>query len=321
MNLMRWMGSGTAPQRDADAPGELLPSEILRQVRRLEIRTRALVTELFAGPYHSVFKGQGMEFAEVREYVPGDDIRTIDWNVTARYGSPFVKQYVEERERTIFLLVDMSGSQTFGSANRSKLELAAEVTALLAFAAINNHDKVGLLAFTDAIEELIPPRKGRRHGLRLVRDILYRRPRGTGTDLTIACDTALHALRRRSVIFILSDFLVAPEAWEPALRLLARKHDLIAIEIRDPAEGMRAGWPDVGLVQWEDPETGRRTLFDSADARARERLATLFAARRAATAALLRRSRVDQVVLDVGRDPVEPLLAFFRLRERRLARE
>jgi uncharacterized protein (DUF58 family) len=324
-------GRPGAPARDASVPGpgprgrisgaEVLPAEILRQVRRLEIRTRAIVTELFAGQYHSVFKGRGMEFAEVREYVPGDDIRTIDWNVTARYGAPFVKKFVEEREMTVFLLVDVSGSQSFGSANRSKQELAAEVGALLAFSAINNHDKVGLLAFSDAVELFVPPRKGRVHGLRLVRDMLACRPHGRGTDLRTACETTHHALKRRSVVFLLSDFLLPPESWEHALALLGRKHDLIALEIRDPIEEAEHGWPRLGLIEWDDPETGARVLFDTSDARARERLAARFTRQREATAALLRRRRVDHVVLEVGRDPAEPLLAFFRLRERRRARE
>ena len=327
---------------DGGPPAGVLPGEILRQVRRLEIRTRAVVSEVFAGQYHSVFKGRGMEFAEVREYVPGDDIRTIDWNVTARYGTPYVKKYVEERELTIFLAVDSSGSQRFGSQGRSKLELAAEVGALIAFSAINNHDKVGLLTFTDRPETFIPPRKGRAHGLRLIREILYGRPQGRGTDLAGACERILHALARRSIVFLLSDFLVAPESLDRALGPLARKHDVIALEIRDPLEeawagpgperrrglpaapdagGAPAGWPDIGLVEWEDPETGHRMLFDTADAAARRRLAREEAVREERMHRLLGRHGVDLVTLRVGRDAVEPLLAFFRLRARRLARE
>jgi uncharacterized protein (DUF58 family) len=325
------------PAGAAAAAGEVLPGEILRQVRRLEIRTRAVVTELFAGQYHSVFKGQGMEFAEVREYVPGDDIRAIDWNVTARYGTPYVKKYVEERELTIFLAVDASGSQAFGSAGRSKVELAAEVAALIAFSAINNQDKVGLLTFTDRPEILIPPRKGRSHGLRLIREILYGRPAGRGTDLAAACQTALHALRRRSVLFLLSDFQVPLEGLEPVLGALARKHDVIALEVRDRAEGdsgaqqdvgaggaspaSETGWPAIGLVAWEDPETGRRQLFDTSDARARRALQARFGELRGECHGLLKRQGIDRVTLQVGEDPVEPLLAFFKLRERRLARE
>jgi uncharacterized protein (DUF58 family) len=308
------------------AGGEALPGEILRQVRRLEIRTRAAVTELFTGQYHSVFKGRGMEFAEVREYVPGDDIRTIDWNVTARYGSPYVRKYVEERELTVFLMVDASRSMRFGSAGRSKVELAAEVAALIAFSAIGNHDKVGLLTFTDRAELFIPPRKGRPHGLRLIREILFHQPRGRGTDPVAACETALHALRRRSVVFLLSDFLVPAAPLDGPLGTLARKHDVIALRIRDPREvpaapDGSAGWPAVGLVEWQDPESGGTVLFDTSDPAARRRLDRLWRGQHQAIDGVLHRHSIDAVVLEVGRDPVEPLLAFFRLRERRLARE
>jgi uncharacterized protein (DUF58 family) len=310
--------------RPAPAPGArrraqdgVLPGEILERVRRIEIRTKALVTELFGGEYHSVFKGQGMEFAEVREYVPGDDVRTIDWNVTARFGQPFIKKYAEERELTVFFLVDASGSQHFGSRGRSKMELAAETCAVLAFSALGNHDKVGLLIFTDRDELLIPPRKGRAHGLRLIRDILYFRPAGRGTDLGRACETAIHALRRRSTVFLLSDFLVAPEQIDRPLGALARKHDLIALPIRDPLE---EDWPDVGLVECEDLETGRPMLVDTGDERIRRGLAYQYRNRRERVGAVLRRHGVDQVPLEVGSDPVEPLLAFFQLRERRKAR-
>ncbi len=318
----------------ADSSG-VLPEEILRKVRRLEIRTRAAVTEVFAGQYHSVFKGRGMEFAEVREYTPGDDIRTIDWNVTARYGTPFVKKYVEERELTIFLAVDLSGSQSFGSRGRSKLEAAAEVGALIAFSAINNHDKVGLLTFTDRPETFIPPHKGRAHGLRLIREILYGRPAGNGTDMAGACERIARVLRRRSVVFLLSDFLVEAGPLDGPLGTLARKHDLIGVEIRDPFEqvaaaqaaspgpqtGLRTGWPDLGLIEWEDPETGKRFLFDTSDPAALGRLARAEKAREAAIASLFARHRVDRVTLRAGEDAVDPLLAFFRLRAKRLARE
>ena len=323
------VGTRDASRYGPDAPNgrrtgggaEIVPGEILRQVRRLEIRTRALVAELFAGQYQSAFKGQGMEFAEVREYVPGDDIRTIDWNVTARYGAPFVKQYAEERELSVFLLVDLSASQGFGSARRSKVELAAEVGALLGFSAIRNQDKVGLLAFTDRVEQLIPPRKGRSHGLRLVRDILYFQPAGRGTDLAIACEAAQHVLRRRSIVLLLSDFLDPSEHWDRALGILARRHDVVALETRDALEAGSRSWPALGLIEWEDPETGRRTLFDTSDRGARAGLEQRFAEQRAQVADCLRRHGVDHVVLEVGRDPVEPLLGFFRLRERRRARE
>ncbi len=290
---------------------------MLQRVRRIEIRTKALVSELFAGEYHSVFKGQGMEFAEVREYVPGDDIRSIDWNVTARFGAPFVKKYAEERELTVFFLVDASASQAFGSAGRSKMEQAAETCALLAFSAMNNHDKVGLLIFTDRDELLIPPRKGRSHGLRLIRDILYHESAGRGTDLAAACETALHVLRRRSTLFFLSDFLTDVETLDRPLGRLARKHDVVALTLRDPFE---ESLPDMGLVEWEDLESGRRLLLDTGDPRTRNHLLGAYRAQRAALAALLRRRGVDQVEIHVGRDPVEPLMAFFRMRERRLGR-
>lgn len=321
-----------ARERGRIAEAEVLPAEILRQVRRLEIRTRAAVSELFTGQYHSVFKGQGMEFAEVREYVAGDDIRTIDWNVTARYGTPYVRKYVEERELTVFLTVDVSGSLDFGSVGRSKVELAAEVAALLAFSAIGNHDKVGLLTFTERPELFIPPRKDRGHGLRLIREILYHRPAGRGTDLAAACETVRHSLRRRSVVFLVSDFLTPVAPLDAPLGALARQHDLIALEIRDPLEGLapcatersKAGsirWPRLGLVEWQDPETGRATLFDTSDPAARRRLGGRLADQRAAVANVLRSHGVDQVTLQVGSDPILPLLAFFRLRERRKARE
>lgn len=299
----------------SDAPAGILPAEMLARVRRIEIRTKALVNEVFAGEYHSVFKGQGMEFAEVREYVPGDDIRTIDWNVTARFGAPFIKKYAEERELTVFFLVDASASQAFGSQGRSKMEQAAETCALLAFSAMGNQDKVGLLIFTDRDERLIPPRKGRSHGLRLIRDILYHQPEGRGTDLVAACETAIHVLRRRSTVFVLSDFLTPLTDLDRPLGRLARKHDVVALTLRDPFED---GLPDLGLLEWEDLETGRRTLVDTGDRRTREGLAEAFRTQRDRLAGILRRHGVDQVELTVGTDPVEPLMRFFRMRERRL---
>jgi uncharacterized protein (DUF58 family) len=313
---------GPRPERDRRAAerlrqGELLPAEMLERVRRIEIRTKALVTEQFGGEYHSVFKGQGMEFAEVREYVAGDDIRTIDWNVTARFGQPFIKKYTEERELTVFFLVDASGSQQFGTAGRSKMELAAETCAVLAFSAIRNNDKVGLLIFSDRDELLIPPRKGRAHGLRLIRDILYFRAQGRGTDLAAACETAIHALRRRSTVFLMSDFLIEPELVERPLGALARKHDLIAVPLRDPIE---QAWPDAGLIEGEDLETGSALLIDTGDERIRRGLEYQFQHRQQRVTEMLRRHKVDQIPLVVGSDPVEPLMAFFRLRERRKAR-
>lgn len=310
------------------AAADQLSGDLLRQVRRLEIHTRALVTELFAGEYHSVFKGQGMEFAEVREYVPGDDVRTIDWNVTARFGAPFIKRYGEERELTVFLIVDASGSMQFGSGGasqtatalpaRTKGELASQLGALLALTAIRNKDKVGLLIFSDAVELLIPPRRTRSHGLRLVREMLAFRPQRRGSALGRACETAYHALRRSSVIFLLSDFQVPLESWSRPLGSLARKHDLIALSIADPLE---RAWPRMGLIEWEDPESGQRQIFDSRHAASRQALADHSRDGEARVSERLRRARVDQISFEVGRDPVPDLMQFFKLRERRRARE
>ncbi|MBD3237072.1 MAG: DUF58 domain-containing protein [Candidatus Eisenbacteria bacterium] len=311
-----------------EAVGERLPGDLLRQVRRLEIHTRSLVTELFAGEYHSVFKGQGIEFAEVREYVPGDDVRTIDWNVTARFGAPFIKRYSEERELTVFLIVDASGSMQFGSGSvrpgsgappaRSKADLATQLGALLALTAIRNKDKVGLLIFSDDVELLIPPRKTRTHGLRLVREMLAFHPRRQGSALGQACETAYHALRRRSVVFLLSDFRVPLESWSQPFGALARKHDLIALSIADPLE---YAWPEIGIVDWEDLEGGERVLFDTSHAPSRAALQRGARDWEARVGERLRRAGVDQIALEVGQDPVPALMRFFKLRERRRARE
>lgn len=304
-------------RRSDDAPSGLLPAEMLARVRRIEIRTKALVAEVFAGEYHSVFKGQGMEFAEVREYVPGDDIRSIDWNVTARFGVPYIKKFAEERELTVFFLVDASASERFGSVGRSKMEQAAETCALLAFSAINNQDKVGILIFTDRDERLIPPRKGRSHGLRLIRDILYYEPEGRGTDLGAACETAIHVLRRRSTVFVLSDFMTKLDPLDRPLGALARKHDVVAVNLRDPWE---ESLPNMGLVELEDLESGTRSLVDTSDRRTRDAIQGGFASQRSLASALFRRHGIDEIDLTVGADPVEPLMAFFRLRERRMGK-
>jgi len=314
------IASRTLGANRAEVGDEILPADILRHIRRLEIRTKQRVSELFAGQYHSVFKGQGMEFDEVREYVPGDDIRDIDWNVTARLGVPFIKKYAEERELTVFLLVDKSASLIFGSANQGKNGLAAEIGGVLAFSAINNQDKVGLLTFSDSPELLIPPRKGRPHGLRIIREIRFGTASGSGTDLAAACETAMHAVHRRSVMFLLSDFLISREALaavDQPLGMLARKHDLIALTIKDPLEG---NLPDVGLLVGEDLETGRSLVVDSSNKRSRDRFNQQFINHRGRVDSLFKRHNIDQVVFEVGQDPVDPLLRFFKLRERRLAR-
>ncbi len=241
---------------------------ILGRMRQLEIRTRRLVNDSLAGQYHSVFKGRGMDFDEVREYVPGDEVRTIDWNVTARSGHPFVKKYTEERELTILLVVDVSASGNFGSAPQSKRELAAEIASVLAFSAIRNSDKVGLILYTDRVEQYIPPKKGRRHVLRLVREILFHQPLGRGTDTVKALDFANHILHRRAIAFLISDFQsseepeLALENLRRAMRQTNRRHDLVALHIQDAREKTL---PDVGVLAIEDAETDEVVELDTAD--------------------------------------------------------
>jgi uncharacterized protein (DUF58 family) len=290
----------------------MLPQEILRKVRKIEIVTHRLVNESLAGEYHSVFKGRGMEFAEVREYQPGDDVRTIDWNVTSRMGHPFIKKYVEERELTVMLVVDASGSAEFGSAQRMKGEIAAEVAALLAFSAIQNHDRVGLLIFTDGVEKFVPPRRGRRHVLRVIREILYFRPRNRGTRLSAALDYLNHVLHKRSVVFVLSDLM--DRDFERALLLTHRKHDLIVLPMLDPRE---ADLPSVGLVELEDAESGLSLLLDTRSASARNEYARRGRQRLEWLESLLRRAGIDSVFLRTDQPYDRPLVDFFRARARK----
>lgn len=290
----------------------MLPQEILRKIRKIEIVTRRLVNESLAGEYHSVFKGRGMEFEEVREYQPGDDVRTIDWNVTSRMGHPYIKKYVEERELTVMLVVDASGSTAFGSAGRTKGEIAAEVAALLAFSAIQNHDRVGLLIFTAGVEKFVPPRRGRRHVLRVIREILYAQPRERGTRMASALDLLNHVLHKRSVVFVISDFL--DRGFERALAFTHRKHDLIVLPIADPRE---EDLPRVGLVMLEDAESGRDLLFDTRSASARQAYSRRAVARRRALEDLLRRAGIDSVFLRTDAPYDRPLVEFFRARARK----
>ena len=301
----------------------MLSSELVRTIRRIEIHTRHLVNDSFAGEYQAIFKGRGIEFDEVREYQPGDDVRSIDWNVTARMGEPFIKRYVEERELTVMLAFDASRSGLFGTADRFKRELAAELGAVLAFSAITNNDKVGLLAFTDQVELHIPPRKGRRHVLRLIRDLLAFEPAGRGTDVTQALDRLNRTLKRRAIIFVISDFLLpydqpaAYRAYERALLVTNRRHDLVAVTLTDPRE---TAWPAVGLTALQDAETGATTWVDSSAPAWRDAFARQAAARQAARDAVLTRAQVDRIDVTAGEDYVEPLLKFFKLRARRLGR-
>ncbi|MCX8073919.1 MAG: DUF58 domain-containing protein [Candidatus Binatia bacterium] len=290
----------------------MLTTEQLRAIRKIQIHTSHLVSDFFAGAYHSVFKGRGMEFSEVRPYVPGDDVRTIDWNVTARTGTPHVKRYVEERELAVMLLVDASRSTRFGSVRQLKSELAAELAALLAFAAIRNNDKVGLILFTDQVEHSLRPKKGTRHVLRVVRDVLSFVPRGHSTSLTAAIEHLVHVHKRRSVVFVLSDFL-DPEGYA-ALKLARQRHDLIAIVLDDPRD---FELPPLGLLRLTDPETGRTLLVDSSHPQVRRRFteqARAFAEER------LRRLRacdVDTVVVRTDEPYAPALVRFFRTREKR----
>jgi uncharacterized protein (DUF58 family) len=291
----------------------LTSQELLKRVRRIEIRTNRLVNESLAGEYHSVFKGRGMEFDEVREYTPGDDVRTIDWNVTSRMGHPFVKKYVEERELTVMLLVDASASGDFGTVGRTKQEVAAEVCALLAFSAIRNHDRVGLLIFTDREERYVPPRKGRNHVLRVIREVLTFEPKGKGTNLTLALESLVRGVRRRSVAFVVSDFL--DTGYDQALRVANRKHDLVAIALGDPRE---LELPAVGLLELEDAETGRPVVVDTTDRGVRRRFADQTRERVERRRRLFRSSRVDSVELTTHLPYDVPLVRFFRERARRL---
>lgn len=290
----------------------MIPSEILRKVRQIEIRARGTVNSVLSGAYSSSFRGRGMEFAEVREYVPGDEIRAIDWNVTARQGHPFVKKFTEERELTVLLVVDASASGDFGSGNEMKGEIMATLSALLAFSAIQNNDRVGLLIFTSTVERFIPPQKGRKHVLRVIRELLYHKPREKGTDVAGAISHANRLLRHRAVVFLVSDFL-APD-FEKQLRLLQRRHDAIAIKVGDPRE---RELPDAGFLELEDPETGEVTLLDTGS----RALRTAFAARQRAGEArlrdLFRRTGTDAVNILGGRDydeTIRPLIHYFRKR-------
>ena len=290
------------------------PKEILKKIRLIELRTRRLVNSIFAGQYHSVFNGRGMNFEEVREYAPGDEIRSIDWNVTARMNVPYIKKFTEERELTVMLLVDVSASGLFGSIELSKRELAAEVASILAFSAINNNDKVGLLLFSNEVELFIPPKKGRLHTLRLIREMLYFEPKGRGTNLAGALDYMNRVISRRSVVFMISDFM-APD-FTKALTVTSRRHDLVAMPVTDPGE---SELPDVGIVTLEDAETGEQIDVNTSSRSVRRGLFELNEERLRALDRLLRSRRVDVVPLSTAEDYLIPLRAFFDQRERRLA--
>ena len=290
----------------------MIPEEILEKVRLIEIRSRNVVNDLFAGEYNSAFKGRGMEFAEVREYLRGDDVRTIDWNVTARTGSPYVKVFDEEREQTVMLLVDASASGAFGSVQQMKGEVGVEISALLAFAAIKNNDRVGLLIFTDQVEVFIPPKKGRKHVLRVIRELLYFQPQGKCTSITSALDYLDRVLHRRSVVFLISDFI--DEDYERPLQLMRRRHDMVAVSIFDPRE---RALPDVGFINLQDAETGEQFLVDSSRREVRAYFAQQQEKEDQQRRALFRRNGIDEVSIDITKSYVDPLVRLFHERVRR----
>lgn len=293
----------------------MLTPELVKKIRHIEIRTKRLVNDSYAGDYHSIFKGRGMEFDEVRPYQIGDEIRTVDWNVTARTGELFVKRYVEERELTVMLLVDASGSEDFGSVNRFKRELAAELTAVLSFAATTNNDKVGLLIFTDQIELFIPPRKGRRHVLRLIRELLAYTPKSRGTDIKMALDTVNQILKRRSIIFLVSDFIASPESYRRQLSITNKRHDVIGIDLHDPLE---MNIRNVGLLALEDPETDEIIWVDTGNKSWQNAYSGRINQLETQKSQVFNHAGVDRIQIWTDQEYTEPLTAFFHNRARRI---
>ena len=291
----------------------MIPKEILKKVRHIEIRTSRIVNDIFAGEYESVFKGRGMEFDEVREYQPGDEVRTIDWNVTARMGHPYVKRFVEERELTVMLLVDASASGKFGSVKWTKNEMAVELCAVLAFAAIKNNDKVGLIIFTDGVEKFIPPKKGSKHVLRVIREMLYFKPTGRKTNISSAIEYLNKVSKHRTVTFLVSDFIA--EGYENALSIANKRHDVVALHISDPRE---LDLPKIGYIELEDEETGETILIDTNDHSVRSGFsdATRFDKDRRET--FFKSIGLDYVTLQTDKPYIEPLMKFFKTREKRL---
>ena len=290
----------------------MIPKELLKKIQQIQIHTRRLVNEAFVGEYHSVFKGRGMEFDEVREYQPGDEIRTIDWNVTARMGRPFIKRYVEERELTVMLLVDVSASGNFGSIKHLKNEVATEICAILAFSAIKNNDKVGMIMFTDKIEKFIPPKKGPKHVLRVIRELLCSQPTGKGTNISVALEYLNKITHRRTISFVVSDFIA--NDYSHAVRIANKRHDMIAITIADPRE---QELPNVGFIELRDAESGEILLLDTADSLARKEFGALNNRRMQEQSRLFRSMGVDEILINTNRHHVEPIVRFFRMREKR----
>lgn len=287
---------------------------IMKRVRRIELITRGMVKETLGGQYHSRFKGQGIEFDDFREYQAGDDVRFLDWNVTARMNEPFVRKYVEERELTVMLLVDVSGSGDYGSVDDSKRERAAEMAAVFAFSAVQNQDKVGVILFSDQTEQFLPARKGSSHALRIIRDILNLQPRSTRTDIRPALDLALQRIAHRALIIVVSDFLTPDSAWERSLRAVAAKHDVVAVQVSDPKEQVL---PDAGRVCLEDPESGEQIVVNTSNPAVRRLFAERITAAQTALAQLFRKNNVERIAVQTDADYVPALKAYFRSRRRR----
>lgn len=313
-----WPGAGvTRESRKGLGTSFTLSPELVEQIRRIEITARHLVVDVFAGEYQSVFKGRGMEFEEVRPYYPGDDVRRIDWNVTARMASPFVRRYQEERELTVMLVVDASGSSEFGTAGGFKRELAAEIAAVLSFAATSNNDRIGLMVFTDRVELLVRPRKGRRHVLRMVRDLLVFEPDGTGTDISMALNAMNLLLKQRSIAFLISDFIAPPDSYRRELAASSRRHDVVAIDLHDPVERFI---PRVGIIALEDAESGETVWVDTNDNEWRNAFAEQVERDEDEKVRMLRRMAIDRISVTNGQEYVSGLNDFFKRREKRLAR-
>ena len=290
----------------------MIPTKIIKRVKQIEIKTRGLVNELFGGEYHSIFKGKGMTFSEVREYQSGDDIRLIDWNVTARTTTPFVKNFEEERELTVYLMVDISASGEFGSGSQLKRELGTEIAAVLGFSAIKNNDKVGLILFSDSIEKFIFPKKGKSHVLRVIRELLYTDPKNTGTSIGNSLDYLLKVAKRKSVVFIISDFI--DSGYNSSLKIVSKKHDLIAIQLYDPAEYKI---PNIGLAKVEDPETGEMFWIDTTSKRAMKELQDDIKLKQSKFSKNAKKIGFDLIPISTDEDFVDPLMSFFKKREKR----
>ncbi len=287
-------------------------AELLKKVRQVEIKTRGMVNHVFSGEYHSVFKGRGMEFSEVREYQFGDDIRQIDWNVTARNNKPFVKIFEEERELTVMLLVDVSGSGQFGTVSAMKTEIAAEICAVLAFSAIRNNDKVGLILFSDTIEKFISPKKGKSHILRIVRDLLSHEPEGTGTDISGALEYLNHVIKKRSIAFVMSDFI--DKDYDNALRIVSKRHDVIAVTMNDPRE---RELPEIGLIKMKDAESGEERWIDTSNSLVQKAFRKYWLEHESHLRHALLSTKVDRINIEIHKPYIRPLVDFFKMRESR----